>query len=213
VPYDFDWSLERAITDNDFFRLYSELPFSARFSAILDCCHAGGMTRDHGLRDGVPRMRGLTPPDDIRHRQLQWDGEQQCWSSRSLRPISVRYRRTADAPMTGLGRATYRLGRGMRLRGSLNRATEQRLISQQRGLYLPVLFEACGEGELAQEYRHGAESYGAFTWTLAAAVRRAPRLSWERLQRVVSADFAVRGYNQRPVLVGASAPLRRRALS
>ncbi len=218
VPYDFDWSLERAITDNDFFRLYSELPFSARFSAILDCCHAGGMTRDRGLRDGGlrdggPRMRGLTPPDDIRHRQLQWDGEQQCWSSRSLRPISARYRRTTDAPMTGLGRATYRLGRGMRLRGPLSRATEQRLIAQQRGLYLPVLFEACGEGELAQEYRHGAESYGAFTWTLAAALRRSPRMSWERLQRVVSADFAVRGYNQRPVLVGASAPVRRRALS
>ena len=59
VPYDFDWSLDRAITDNDFFRRYSELPFSARFSAILDCCHAGGMTRDGG-----PRIRGLTPPDD-----------------------------------------------------------------------------------------------------------------------------------------------------
>jgi len=218
VPYDFDWSLERAVTDNDFFRLYSELPFSARFSAILDCCHAGGMTRDGAPRDGAPRdggsrIRGLTPPDDIRHRQLRWDGEQQSWSPRSLLPISVRYRRAGDAPMTGQNRATYRLGRGMKLRGSLSRSAEQQLIAQKRGLYLPVLFEACGESELAQEYRHGAESYGAFTWTLAAALRRFPRLSWERLHRIVTADLASRGYRQQPVLVGASAPLRRRALS
>jgi hypothetical protein len=101
----------------------------------------------------------------------------------------------------------------MKLRGSLSRAAEQQLIAQKRGLYLPVLFEACGESELAQEYRHGAESYGAFTWTLAAALRRFPRLSWERLHRIVTADLASRGYRQQPVLVGASAPLRRRALS
>lgn len=207
VPYDFDWSPDRAITDDDFFRRYCELPFSARFSAILDCCHAGGMTRDGGLR-----IRGLTPPDDIRHRLLRWDQARQSWQPRALTPISVRYKGETDGRMAGANRATFRLGRGMALRGPLSRAAERTLIDRKRGLYLPVLFEACGEQELAHEYRHGAESYGAFTWALATALRRTPRASWQGLHRAVTDDLATLGYAQRPVLVGPWQPLRKGAL-
>src|SRR5262249_26085584 len=39
---------------------------------------------------------------------------------------------------------------------------------QQRhaGPYLPIIYEACKEQELAYEYRHGVTSYGAFTYSL-----------------------------------------------
>ena len=208
VPYDFDWSLDRAITDNDFFRRYSELPFSARFSAILDCCHAGGMTRDGG-----PRIRGLTPPDDIRHRLMHWDQRRESWQPRTLAPISLRYQRERDGRMAGANRATYRLGRGMALRGPLSRATERALIRQKRGLYLPVLFEACGEQELAHEYRHGSESYGAFTWSLANVLRRQPRLTWHQLHAAVTDELSALGFGQHPELVGPRTPLTRRALT
>jgi hypothetical protein len=50
VPYDFDWSPQRAITDNQFVDLYSQLPYDCRFLAIFDCCHSGGLTRDGGPR-------------------------------------------------------------------------------------------------------------------------------------------------------------------
>ncbi len=207
VPWDFDWTLERAISDKDFFRRYSELPFSTHFAAILDCCHAGGMTRDGG-----PRIRGLAPPDDIRHRLMRWDSARQSWAARALPPISVRYRHEIGGRMAGDNGATYRLGRGMALRGPLSQAAERKLIARKRGLYLPVLFEACGEQQLAHEYRHGSESYGAFTWTVAAALRRNPRASWKRLHTIVSADLAALGYTQRPELVGPWDPLQRRAL-
>src|SRR5678815_3221578 len=61
VPHDFDWSREHAVTDDQFYDLYSQLPYDTRFLTIFDCCHSGGMTRD-----GAARVRGLTPPDDIR---------------------------------------------------------------------------------------------------------------------------------------------------
>jgi metacaspase-1 len=60
VPYDFNWSRAHAILDNQFYELYSQLPYGSYFVAVFDCCHSGGLTRDGG-----PRIRGLTPPDDI----------------------------------------------------------------------------------------------------------------------------------------------------
>jgi hypothetical protein len=68
VPYDFDWSPAHAILDNQFCELYSQLPYGSYFVAMFDCCHSGGITRDAG-----PRVRGVTPPDDIRHRALRWE--------------------------------------------------------------------------------------------------------------------------------------------
>jgi hypothetical protein len=77
VPYDFAWTKETAITDDDFYHLYVDLPYGARFFAIFDCCHSAGMTRD-----GMRKIRGITPPDDIRHRMLEWDARQQIWRER-----------------------------------------------------------------------------------------------------------------------------------
>jgi len=45
VPWDFDWTPERAITDDDFLGYYTALPYGSRFVAIFDCCHAGGIDR------------------------------------------------------------------------------------------------------------------------------------------------------------------------
>jgi metacaspase-1 len=42
VPHDFDWSRERALTDDHLFELYSQLSYETRFAMILDCCHSGG---------------------------------------------------------------------------------------------------------------------------------------------------------------------------
>ena len=37
------------------------------------------------------------------------------------------------------------------------------------GPYLPLIIEACGEDEFSYEYRHGATSHGAFTFSLATS--------------------------------------------
>lgn len=79
VPYDFDWSPAHAIVDNQFCELYSQLPYDSHFVAMFDCCHSGGLTRDGG-----PRIRGLTPPDDIRHRALRWVAKAQMWVARDF---------------------------------------------------------------------------------------------------------------------------------
>ena len=79
VPWDFDWSLEHAITDKQFVSFYSQLPYDSHFAAIFDCCHSGGLTREGGLRP-----RGIDPPDDIRHRALRWNIELGMWQERSM---------------------------------------------------------------------------------------------------------------------------------
>jgi len=70
VPWDFDWSEKTALTDDWFHALYAHLPYGCDFLAVFDCCHSGGMTRA-----GARRVRGLDPPDDIRHRALRWSVE------------------------------------------------------------------------------------------------------------------------------------------
>jgi hypothetical protein len=81
VTHDFAWTTDTGLTDDRFYDLYSQLPYEARFVAIFDCCHSGGMTRDGGAR-----VRGLNPPDDIRHRELRWDPSMKCGSGGSSVP-------------------------------------------------------------------------------------------------------------------------------
>ena len=205
VPYDFAWSKETAIIDDDFFQLYSDLPFSARLFTIFDCCHSGGMTRD-----GSHKARGLTPPDDIRHRLLQWNREEQMWEERKLPPINDSFGGTATDrhKMMGAKGATFRLGRGMRLRRHTSAAQSARLIARKRALYLPVILEACGENQLSYEYRHGTISYGAFTYALAKNLRKQPAASFSSLLASTSATLTKLGYEQTPQLLGPSKILK-----
>src|SRR6202008_441635 len=82
VPFDFDWSPERSITDRQLSGLYSQLPYDANFVGIFDCCHSGGLTRDGG-----PKIRGISPPDDIRHRMLRGNKAEQMWEESDMRSL------------------------------------------------------------------------------------------------------------------------------
>jgi hypothetical protein len=204
VPYDFAWTKETAITDDDFYDLYSDLPFSARFFAVFDCCHAGGLTRD-----GSHKVRGITPPDDIRHRMLRWIPEEQMWEERDWgeeAKINPRYGGTAAErrEMMGSNGVTYRLGRGMRLRERLSKADSKRLVKENRGLYLPVLLEACDEGQLSYEYRHGTVSYGAFTFSMTKNLRANPKFTFEQLINRTAQTLQILHYDQTPQIVAPS---------
>jgi len=203
VPYDFDWSPQRAITDNQFLALYSQLPYESRFAAIFDCCHAGGMTRDGG-----PRARGINPPDDIRHRALRWNIELGMWQDRDLESSNRSLARSNDGnQFLGTNGATHRLGRGAALRGlPNNRYDRERKELRHRGAYLPIIVEACQEEELSYEYRDGANSYGAFTFSLAKVLRetriKGSNPNFRTLTKLTAARLKALGYKQTPCLVG-----------
>jgi len=210
VPYDFDWTPEHAITDKQFSELYSQLPYDAYFVGILDCCHAAGMTREGGRR-----VRGLTPPDDIRHRAIYWDSALQVWRERTLpspNPSLADSRQGVN--YLGANGATFRLGRAARLRTlPESRYDAVRKTLKHDGPYLPVLLEACQEGQLSYEYRDGAQSFGAFTFNLAAALRqdRAARRNptFAQLLTDVGARLKAMKYDQTPNLIGAKKILTR----
>jgi hypothetical protein len=207
VTHDFNWSRQTAVTDEQFYELYSQLPYEARFLAILDCCHSGGMTREGGSR-----VRGLNPPDDIRHRMLWWDAKNEMWRPRDTDEVNKdtgRWVKKTDfdkKAVAGERGNVRRIGRAVQLR-SLPDAAYDRTRKElgHYGPYLPVILEACGEREFSYEYRHGVQSYGAFTYTLAGVLRaqRAARrkVTWQKLVELTTAKLHALKYKQKPVLV------------
>lgn len=203
VPYDFDWSREKAITDDQFHELYSQLPYGTHFLSVFDCCHSGGMTRDGG-----PRVRGIAPPDDIRHRILKWNAKEQMWEQRDLEPDNPdagKWDRSVE--FAGESQATRRLGRAMTLRSLPDKDYDAvRKEFGHYGPFLPVLLEACKENQLSYEYRHGVTSYGAFTFTLAqvfrASIARGRNITWQQLVKEATEKLQRMRYEQTPVVVG-----------
>lgn len=208
VPYDFDWSIERALIDDDFMDLYSQLPYDSHFVAILDCCHSGGMTRN-----GLPKARGLNPPDDIRHRSLKWDAEREMWIARSLKLADAKMLRSAGDRTAYLGEsgATKRLGRAVTLWSDESRFRRAKVDYGHLGPYTPILLQACQESQFAYEYRHGVTSFGAFTYCLSAIFRQIKRQqrfpTFKELMDRVSGRLAELKYDQLPALVGPAAKL------
>jgi hypothetical protein len=65
----------------------------------------------------------------------------------------------AGAAYVGARGDTYRLGRGVSLRGLRDRVYDrEREALRNKGSYMPVLMEACQEDQLSYEYRDGATS-------------------------------------------------------
>jgi hypothetical protein len=192
VTYDFDWTREHAVIDDQFYELYSQLPAEANFLAVFDCCHSGGLTRDSGLR-----ARGLNPPDDIRHRALRWNAEAQMWETRMEQDATgskVAAAKRGDLKLRKLGHRSY-----VKARTTGSKA------------YRPILLQACQEKQFSYEYRHGVTSYGAFTYSLSQIFRRACQdavggkrrkmITWKELATLVAHRLDKLGYDQDPVLV------------
>jgi hypothetical protein len=205
VTYDFDWTPEHAVTDDQFHDLYSQLPYKTRFLTILDCCHSGGMTRE-----GAARVRGLTPPDDIRHRELKWNAGHEMWVPRDFsdvkEDVSQRKKRPA---LFGKAGDVNRLGRSADLRTdtrSFKRACKE---FGHRGPFMPIIFQACEEKQFSYEYRHGVQSYGAFTYSLGLIMREAKKnkrkLNWTQLMGAIAKKLKELKYDQTPCLVCPSA--------
>jgi hypothetical protein len=205
VPYDFDWNnRDTHLTDDDFNDLYAQLPYDMTFVAFLDCCHSGGMTRAGGAK-----VRGLNPPDDIRHRMLKWNAKLELWEPRNLAEERGLPNYLQDTrAYTGESGATNRMLRGVPLRTLAHDKKTRDLRAREHGHegpYLPLIFEACAEDEYAYEYRDGVTSYGAFTYFLTKALFDAghagKRFKFQELAKYV-ADRIGKYYQQTPQLVG-----------
>lgn len=209
VPYDFDWTPQHAFTDKQFVNLYSQLPYDCYFAAIFDCCHSGGMTRDGGRK-----IRGIAPPDDIRHRSLRWNADLQMWEDRPLNQLNPSLVGTkAGKDYLGTSGSSFRIGRAMGLRTLPNNQYDKiRRELKHHGPYLPIIMEACQENQLSYEYRHGAQSYGAFTFSLAETLRadhrRGKNPTFIQLKDGIADRLKKLKYDQTPNLVGAAKILR-----
>jgi hypothetical protein len=210
VPYNFDWSTDTAITDDQIYELYGQLPYDTQLLMMFDCCHSGGIHKA-----GARRVRGLNPPDDIRHRALRWNPKVEMWEDRELRPLNKEFggSRELRTEFFGSNDATTRIGRASSFRTESKReydARKEREGGRAHAPYLPVILEACQEHEFSYEYRHGVTSYGAFTYALAAELRRSKNISFNRLLTKVRKQLTELEYNQRPQVLGPSKTLHAR---
>ncbi|MDR1968217.1 MAG: caspase family protein [Burkholderiaceae bacterium] len=209
VTVDFDWSPEHAFTDKEFVRFYSQLSYDVSFTAILDCCYAGGMYR------GAHRVRGIDPPDDIRHRTLRWDAAHQMWVPRdyveqaaSAGPAFAPKAGAADVS-DALKKRSLGLGEAKLLWSNSETAFDQAKSRYGHfGPYVPTLVSAAGDSQLAAEYDHGVIAYGAFTFCLVKQLRALRRpTSFRRLVQAVSRELRTLGYTQAPSVNGPSSKL------
>lgn len=219
VPYDFDWTPEHAITDDRIYSLYSQLPFDTRLAMIFDCCHSGGIHRA-----GVPRPKGLNPPDDIRHREIEWRPEIGMWVPRGFKPLNKDFVRRArgkelslaeetDELYFGSNGATSRLGRASPLRrmsASAYEKAKQMAGSSRFGPYLPLIIEACKESELSYEYKHGVTSFGAFTFALSKILRTQRNVTFSALVDLTRRQLRDLKYAQTPQILGPNAIVQAR---
>jgi hypothetical protein len=203
VPYDFDWSPERAIMDTQFHDFYSQLPYDSRFVAIFDCCHSGGMTKSGGHK-----VRGLNPPDDVRHRMLRWDQKNQMWAQRDLKNPELTQTNATEA-FTGKSKVELRLGRANFLRLPEKKQDKREVEYDHDGPFMPVLLQACQANQLSYEYRDGVTSYGAFTFALTTALRTArtkeKKITWNQLVKRTAKVLKHHKYDQSPCLAGPRA--------
>ncbi len=206
VPYDFDWmDPSSAITDDQIYHLYSQLPYGTYLTMIFDCCHAGGMHRDGGLQ-----VKGISPPEDILHRNIFWDPKEKSWKPRRLKIVDESFVKSGDAEelsrYAGSEGDTFRIGRALMLRPLTAQEYEKRKrlmakAGHPSGPYLPVILQACRESELAFEHVEGAQSYGAFTFFLAKVLRESKTITFQRL--VEETRKRVRKlYSQNPDILG-----------
>lgn len=200
VTHDFDWSGNTGITDDMLSRLYANLPYEARFSIILDCCHSGGIARAGGVA-----VRGINPPDDVRHRAIEWDAGKQMWFPRKSLDLRRRMgKATAEQVQRYLGDgATQKLGRAVS-RWSDTPAAFQAASRRlgHHGPYNPVILAACREDQYAYEYTHGSVPYGALTFMLiqqlrASGGRKTLEASVEQCNSVLKSKL---GYEQQAQL-------------
>ena len=70
------------------------------------------------------------------------------------------------------------------------------------GPYLPLILEACQEGQLASEYRRGNESYGAFTFAMARTLRTNKAINFTQLVEYATTKLRNLGYDQSPQILG-----------
>lgn len=206
VPHDFDWTRGHAFSDQQFAALYSQLPYALNFLAIFDCCHSGGLTRS-----GSQRVRGLTPPDDIRHRMLRWDAAREMWLPRQFESPNAEFARKFGASKSSESvQATHRMGQALQLRGQLSVSALKRRAAEygHLGPYMPTLLYACEDAQFAYEYEHGPISHGAFTYSLVKRLRAARRVgklpSFAQLAAAVRKELQELGYAQTPHLVAPS---------
>jgi hypothetical protein len=176
------------------------LPYDTQFLAIFDCCHSGGMTRD-----GAVRVRGLSPPDDIRHRELKWDSDERMWLPRNFKPRDERKEREKRADIFGEHGDVNRLGRAVELRARRHAFDKACKEYGHKGPFMPFIFQACQEKQYSYEYRHGVQSYGAFTYALSVILRdpetKKNTPTWSGLIKRVGDKLYDLRYDQQPCLV------------
>ncbi|MBN9669911.1 caspase family protein [Roseibium aggregatum] len=204
VPWDFDWSEETSIADRQIYDLYSQLPYDCRLVMIFDCCNSGGIHKN-----GKPAIKGITPPDDIRHRELKWDMKTNTWVQRSFTRINKDFTSNTEIAGKYFGPqgATERIGRASMIRGLTEKqydALKKKDVEAAEGAYLPVIIEACRAEQYSYEYRHGVTSHGAFTFNIAKILRERKRISFEDLVVETRKELADLGFDQEPSILGPS---------
>jgi metacaspase-1 len=208
VAADFDGTLKNCITDKDLAAFYGKMRRGSMAIIALDCCNSGGMTRS-----GSPRVRGIDPPDDIRHRMLRWDSKSEMWVQRDFPQLIPGQPKGDKKPrwavgLSGESGTVARIGSSIDHRRLADKDYDHLLkTTGWKGAFQPLIITACKEDQKSAEYLHGASSYGAFTFAFCRTIRRerdkkGKAMTFEQAVRATAKTLKSLEYNQEPELSG-----------
>lgn len=123
--------------------------------------------------------------------------------SNAVSDLSDRSLYTGKVP----GNDISKIGRALKLRNRPDKEYDKlRSTFGHMGPFLPVIYEACQEDQLAEEYQHGVTSFGAFTYCVTQTLREArnsgKEITFQELLDRTSKRLDDMGYIQKPAILG-----------
>jgi hypothetical protein len=129
------------------------------------------------------------------------------WVPRDFKRINPDYSAAESVNKTFFGEqgATVKLGRASMLRTqSARQYAAAKKADGIVGPYLPLIIEACREDQFSYEYRDGATSHGAFTYSLSRILREQKTITFRNLVKQVAEQLKDLQYDQTPDILGPS---------
>jgi metacaspase-1 len=164
VPHDHAWN--NPFTDDQLRAIFEQVPDDVAFTFVADCCHSGTINKVVYPAELEVRLRYVEPPEEVQERvaqlQQQRREEEETWVEAHLAE------ERGDLPFSEW--LTVRSSIREKLLERFRRQKHPKVASTSRP---QVLLAACKDDQTAADAFISGQFRGAFTWSLAEAIRAA----------------------------------------
>jgi metacaspase-1 len=164
VPYDHAW--HNPFTDDHLRAIFEQVPEDVAFTFIADCCHSGSINKVVYPAELDVRLRYVEPPEEILAEVAKLQQKRSEEESQWVEAHLAEERGNLSFPEWLSARESIR----EKLLARFRRQKRPKVESNTRP---QVLLAACKDEQTAADAFINGQFQGAFTWSLAEAIRAA----------------------------------------